>query len=207
MHPSPGWTCHWTRKLIGLKYRFCFLFHVQVIFIHGDCSYCEKVMSEFQNVARSAVYIGKLALLYVFFFHNNLQHLFLSAEKSIIYHQWRKALLIIFEVNVFKSTLLCFRNLLENHFPPHSFLYSFFFSSENLSVFLMNCSKSNTNKCKDYHVTGYPTLLLFRTIEAENSERCFHPDDLVEPSWIDYHGNFKVRIVFKIIFAIHQYIY
>jgi len=41
-------------------------------------------------------------------------------------------------------------------------------------------------------VTGYPTLLLFRSIQSEKSSHCVPSEMWLEPSWIIYHGDMKV---------------
>ena len=61
----------------------------------------------------------------------------------------------------------------------------------------MNCSTSH-KICEKYHVTGYPTILLFRSIQMENGERCIPPEMSIQPSWIDYHGEFKVNTDSKV---------
>ena len=54
----------------------------------------------------------------------------------------------------------------------------------------MTCTKTST-KCKQHHVSGFPTVFLFRTIQTQQSN-CIPPDLVLEPSWVDYHGVFEV---------------
>lgn len=65
---------------------------------------------------------------------------------------------------------------------------------DGVSVYLMNCTHSPI-KCKEYHVTGYPTLLLFRTIQSEKRQRCLRSELLIEPTWVDYHGTFEATTI------------
>ncbi|XP_066926483.1 uncharacterized protein [Clytia hemisphaerica] len=64
---------------------------------------------------------------------------------------------------------------------------------KDVSVLSMNCTQ-HPIKCKQHHVTGFPTLLLFRTIQSERSS-CIPNSMLLEPTWIDYHGEIKERTV------------
>ena len=57
-------------------------------------------------------------------------------------------------------------------------------------MYLMTCKKSSS-KCKQYHVTGFPTILLFRSIQSEHRD-CIPIDLVLEPTWVDYHGVFEV---------------
>jgi len=60
----------------------------------------------------------------------------------------------------------------------------------NTSVYLMNCTK-NRAKCKEYHITGYPTILLFRLLPSLQHHQCIPHNLLSMTTQINYHGNYE----------------
>ena len=50
---------------------------------------------------------------------------------------------------------------LVNQILQKSGLYYGFFVLAGVSIYLMNCSVSKS-KCEKYHVTGYPTIIMFQ---------------------------------------------
>ena len=55
----------------------------------------------------------------------------------------------------------------------------------------MDCSKSKTT-CKNEHVTGYPTIILYRVISTYQFHLCLPSRFIIEPTKILYHGDFEV---------------
>ena len=90
-----------------------------------------------------------------------------------------------------QSTLWKFLFAVMNQILRKSGLYYDFFALVGVSIYLMNCSVSKL-KCEKYHVTGYPTIIMFQMQSSYQFQKCLPHQLLTKPVQINYHGNFEV---------------